>query len=333
MDVDDQYYFILSAGFVFAINLIAFVGLSLSYSKSRKPYLAIACTAVVIEVTRQIPDTLLVQYPDSNSLYILSFSLQFLASLTLLCSLLRSYASLRTRDYGLIALLAIAALTGVSYQSSTGLPQSTLTWYIVSAPAILATLAIVWAVWRLKSRFSAGWFMLSLSTLALFIVRVLIPAIESIELLYLVYYMEVLLFPTAISALGLIEVEMTHDRVRALLDSQTQSRSDLQFIIDNSLDIILTADNVGLLQSWNKRAESLFGYTEEQAKGKLHIDELFSDNYCHQNAEAPTAFEATMENVDGASFPVTIRLKTVFRNSESYSIYVVNSDSAMRPFR
>ena len=165
----------------------------------------------------------------------------------------------------------------------------------------------------------------------LLLARISIPAIESIALIDLIYYIEVLLFPIMLMALNLVDVEKTQKMVSELLTEKTQSEEDLQFILDNSIDIILTANNVGLLISWNKRAQGMFGYSRLQAIGKVHIDELFYDNYWHKNADEFSDFDSTMENIEGVSFPVNVRMKTVSKEGKAYSLYVIHQASIGTP--
>ena len=84
-----------------------------------------------------------------------------------------------------------------------------------------------------------------LSSLLLLPARITISAIESIALVDLFYYMDVLLFPITLLTLNLDEIEKTKKRVSELLIEKKQSEEHLQFILDNSIDIILNAYTFG----------------------------------------------------------------------------------------
>lgn len=145
-------------------------------------------------------------------------------------------------------------------------------------------------------------------------------------MVYLLYYLDVLIFPILVSVLVLAEIESTHSKLSQLLSEKTRSEADLAFILDNSVDIILTVNSAGLLLTWNKRAENVFGYTSEQTIRKVSIDDLFSSNYWHQNVDQEKALDATMERIDGNTFPVSVRIKTVTDDTETHTIYVIKDE-------
>jgi len=119
------------------------------------------------------------------------------------------------------------------------------------------------------------------------------------------------------------EVEANTAQIASLLDDRMQSEQDLQFMLDNSLDVILVADSIGLLMSWNKRAELKFGYTSEQAIGKLHMDDLFTDNFWEKELREDRESCARMEHVEGHSFDMGVRVKSVSHRKSEYRIYVL----------
>jgi len=52
----------------------------------------------------------------------------------------------------------------------------------------------------------------------------------------------------------------------------------LEDLIDNSVDAIVAADMSGSLMLFNKGAEQIFGYSAEDAVGRMHVNELYSDD-------------------------------------------------------
>jgi PAS domain S-box-containing protein len=49
----------------------------------------------------------------------------------------------------------------------------------------------------------------------------------------------------------------------------TQTKDYLKSLIDDSADAIITSDNDGKITSWNKGAENIYGYTEDEVIGKF----------------------------------------------------------------
>jgi PAS domain S-box-containing protein len=327
----DLTYYLISATFIVALNLVVFASLRASYSSNKKTYLALSSWALAVEALRQLPEYYLGLYPDSNILYFFSALVQFAASLIFLCALNLVKGQLTRRiKIQISSYIGFFALCS-SAQLINGLPTNIAMWYVFGAPAILISAAIARETIAVAPSDSASRGLLILSSMSLLLVRIWIPAIESIALIDLIYYIDVLLFPIMLMALNLDYVEKTKKMVSKLLTEKTQSEEDLQFILDNSIDIILTANNVGLLISWNKRAEGMFGYSRFQAIGKVHIDELFYDNYWHQNANEFSDFDSTMENIDGVNFPVNVRMKTVRKEGKTYSVYVIHQAATDTP--
>lgn len=317
-------FFLVAAGFIVALNLVVFTSLRVNYTNSKKAFLAVSSWALAAEALRQLPDYFISFNPELNALYIASSLFQFIASLTFLIALKLIKGELNSRDRTQVLSYIVFFAMCAIFQLVNGLPTANLIWYLTGAPVLVISMTIVWEILKISEKKSASRCILVLSSSALFLARISIPGIGSFDLLFLVYYMEVLLFPIMLLALNLSEVEKTHKQVSQLLTLKTQSEEDIQFILDNSLDITLTTNNVGLLLSWNQRAASLFGYTKSQVLGKVHIDELFFDNYWHKNATGMSDFDSIMENVDGATFAVKVRMKTVHKEGDTYSIYVIS---------
>ncbi|MBI4655040.1 MAG: GAF domain-containing protein [Nitrospirae bacterium] len=68
--------------------------------------------------------------------------------------------------------------------------------------------------------------------------------------------------------LYMAEVEKER-KIRQLYWEVTQMKDYLESIIENSADAIIASDTEGLITSWNKGAEKIYGYTEEEVIGKF----------------------------------------------------------------
>jgi PAS domain S-box-containing protein len=322
-------YFLLAQGFIVLIILIAITGLWLNYRNSRKLYLAITCAAGMVEASRQLPDLMLRVFPESAAWNFLSISLQFSASLILVLALIRIKGEVDRNSLLLMGISVLGFAVSVSLQFALYIPENTQNQYFYSLPIIFLTALIVWRSWLSSENLSPSRFFLLMTSALLLIVRVASPAIDDGDTYLLVYYIELLLFPVMMAALVLAEVEFAYDRVEKLLAGELQREKDLQFILDHSLDVILTTDEVGLLRSWNMRAEQQFGCSEQQTVGKIHIDELFVDNYRHKNVSDPTEFQSQMEHTNGNSFWVKVRMQTIVQDDQAYSIYVLRDTSEL----
>ena len=71
------------------------------------------------------------------------------------------------------------------------------------------------------------------------------------------------------------------------------------------------------------KAKEVFGYSKEQAIGKIHMGDLFENDFSDEMFGAVDEFHARMESIEGKSFMVDVRLKRVFHNSSNYSIFVL----------
>ena len=316
-------YFLLAQGFIVLIILIAIAGLWLNYRNSRKLYLAIACGAGLIEASRQLPDLMLNVFPESPQWNFLSVLLQFSASLIFVLALIRIKGEVGRNSLALMWISALGFVVSVGIQFTIYFPESSQNQYLYSLPILFLTALIVWRSWLTSDTLSPSRFFLLMTSILLLIVRAASPAIEFGDTYLLVYYMELLLFPVMMAALVLTEVEFAHHRVEKLLADEMQREKDLQFILDHSLDVILTTDEVGLLRSWNMRAEQQVGYSGQQTVGKIPIDKLFLDNYRHENVSDPTEFQSQMKHTNGDSFWVKVRMQTIVRDEQAYSIYVL----------
>jgi PAS domain-containing protein len=323
MTETDISYNLIAGVFIVILTLMPMAGLRVDYMSSRKPYLGWACIAGLIAIARQVPDGFLGLYPESSLIYLGSSSLQFLASIAFLVALWRINSDLSKQEKVVLAVLVTAWIFAALYLVFVGMPQSVTLWYFLSTPTIVVTLLIFLQLLRVGVESSTSRVLLLVSSFALLALRAGIPASNSIEMVYLLYFMELLLFPVLLTSLHLSEVQATHEKVKTLLSRRTQSEANVQFILDHSMDIIVAVNSAGLLTSWNK------GFTSEQAIGKVHIDDFFYDQYYHRDVEEPREFDARMENVDGENIAVRVRIKTIHESDRSYTIYMLRDLSAI----
>lgn len=59
------------------------------------------------------------------------------------------------------------------------------------------------------------------------------------------------------------------NKIAELHDNVAQTREHLQSLIDNSADAIVTTDLEGIITSWNRSAERIFGYAAEEIVGEF----------------------------------------------------------------
>ncbi|MBL4581901.1 MAG: PAS domain S-box protein [Gammaproteobacteria bacterium] len=318
-------YVLVATGFILILNLMAFISLRVNYNSTRKPYLLLGSIAIGIEALRQIPALLLSFSPESFLALLLSFFLQFFASWMLLCAIIRKESAFSTNHKILLGLLFASYVLGLVFTVVTGYPHSTLSWLAITLPAIFTVLAVLWKIRHTEIAALSGKILLFLSGISLASIRIALLIVDSTEMVYLLYYLDVLVFPILVSALVLAEIENAHSKLNTLLKEKTRSEANLRFILDNSVDIILTVNSAGLLLTWNKRAENVFGYTNSQAIRKMYIDDLFSGNYWHKNTDKEQELSAIMERIDGKTFSVKARIKTIIDESETQTIYVIRN--------
>jgi|Deesub1362B_J571_1020462.scaffolds.fasta_scaffold00175_29 PAS domain S-box-containing protein len=59
------------------------------------------------------------------------------------------------------------------------------------------------------------------------------------------------------------------EEILSLYKEVAQTKDYLESLIDNSADAIVTTDLNGIVKSWNKGAERIYGFTEDEVKGKF----------------------------------------------------------------
>lgn len=226
--------------------------------------------------------------------------------------------------FWLFTILGVGLLASLAASLLLPNPEQPLYANLVRTPLVLLMVTLLWRALRTGQGITASKVFLTLASLILLIVRIVLGNIAITDTYLLLYYMEYLCFVVMMIAIALFELEFANRKISKLLEDKTRSEQDLQFIVDNSLDVILITDNVGLLQSWSNKAQSIFGYVPDQAVGKIHMDDLFANNYWGRDIGAAECFSSEMENVDGRRFPVEVRMWEVNDAGSKYHVFVVN---------
>ena len=326
---------LLAQSLVFALDLTVTLLLWLNYRHLRLTYLALATLAGTLEIARQIVDTLIILNVDLVALWHLTSVLQFSSSLVFLGALLRVQRDARRLTWLTVPLtLMFVGIYGA--QQLTGFESTTREWYVFYVPLLLTQTLIVWRGSVLGPRWPLSRVVLLVTGMALLVIRSWLPVYMHVvydQLFYTLYYLETLICPMMLGALVLSALEHTHRRVQSLLADRIQAGTDLQFILDHSLDVIVTTDEAGTIQSWSLRGEQEFGYAHDQAVGRLTIHDLLVDHPTEGTWDVSAEFETPVRRAHGPDGLVKVRVQTVERDSRSYRIYVLQDVSAQAEIR
>jgi PAS domain S-box-containing protein len=109
------------------------------------------------------------------------------------------------------------------------------------------------------------------------------------------------------------------EQARALQDDVAKRLGQLAAIVESSDDVILSKDLNGIVRSWNKAAERLFGYTAEEMVGvsilKLIPEHLHSDEdrilSTIRAGESIEHFETVRRTKDGRELQVSLTISPV----------------------
>src|ERR1700755_3276203 len=104
--------------------------------------------------------------------------------------------------------------------------------------------------------------------------------------------------------------ELTHDNVRS---------SRLTRIIESADDAIISKDLTGVITSWNKGAERVFGYTADEVVGK-HVTILIPDDLRHEegtilaklkNGERISHYETIRKTKNGRLLDISLTISPI----------------------
>src|SRR5512137_512432 len=109
-----------------------------------------------------------------------------------------------------------------------------------------------------------------------------------------------------------------------------EQKEFLATIFENALDAVLLMDSKGVITGWNKQAELIFGWSRDEAVGRLMhetiIPERFREAHVHgmrhflSTGEGPvlnTRIEIYALNRDGSEFPVELAMSP-FKTADGY---------------
>lgn len=111
---------------------------------------------------------------------------------------------------------------------------------------------------------------------------------------------------------------LCHDEILRLYSEVTQTKEYIEGIIENSADAIVTSDLNGIITSWNKGAEKIYGFKKEEAVNKFLpfvpeflIDPEWENNSRIRNGEVIKRIETVRKRKDGSIITVSLTLSPI----------------------
>lgn len=111
---------------------------------------------------------------------------------------------------------------------------------------------------------------------------------------------------------------LCHDEILRLYNEVTQTKEYIEGIIENSADAIVTSDLNGIITSWNKGADKIYGFTKEEVLGKFLpfvpdflIDPEWENNKRIRNGEVIKRIETFRKRKDGTIITVSLTLSPI----------------------
>ncbi len=119
---------------------------------------------------------------------------------------------------------------------------------------------------------------------------------------------------------------------KKILDAVAESEKKNRLIMNSALDAIITIDDHGGIISWNPKAESLFGWKEEEVIGKKLVETIIPEQYLNDKEFGLSTFSDTCDspyfkkllelnvlNKDKTEFPVELSITPI--NFENHTFY------------
>jgi PAS domain S-box-containing protein len=111
---------------------------------------------------------------------------------------------------------------------------------------------------------------------------------------------------------------LCHEELLRLYSEVTHTKEYLEGIIENSADAIVTADLEGIVTSWNKGAEMIYGFTEHEVVGKylpfipdflIYVEKEYVEKI--KKGETIKHIETMRKRKDGTVFEVSLTMSPI----------------------
>lgn len=118
--------------------------------------------------------------------------------------------------------------------------------------------------------------------------------------------------------MDITDMVLQQEEVLTLYSDVAQTKAYLESLIDNSADAIVTSDLNGIMTSWNKGAEKIYGFSETEAIGKYlpFVPEYLKDTEKAnaekvKNNEVVKAIETVRQRKDGSLIEISLTLSPI----------------------
>ena len=126
------------------------------------------------------------------------------------------------------------------------------------------------------------------------------------------------------------KINKTYLKLNKSIEKEKKSNeTNRKLVLDSSLNVLILFDKVGEIISWNKRAQILFGKTEEEVIGKKVYETVFSESHsimCRSNinnyiekGDSSNMFRkigCVAVNKENKEFPIEIAITPILQNKK-----------------
>ena len=120
-----------------------------------------------------------------------------------------------------------------------------------------------------------------------------------------------------------VEIRRQTKDLRKTLDELKDSRNLFGSVIESALDAVILADGKSRIIEWNRKAEIIFGWTREEAIGKLLSDLIIPHQHREGHMSGMDKYHATGH---GPVLNNTIEIQALRRNGELFDIELYITD-------